>query len=126
MLCLANIFSFCNHGKRPLLDPVKYCASYLGFGLDFLQNQNSLRSEILDDLNSLDQATCETYQWKARMAGDSVSTVSQSLSDSWMISNLPDLNTSNSRQSLQECEILLPGESLVIRLNVILTVSESS
>jgi hypothetical protein len=46
-------FRFCHHGKRPLLDPVKYCAYYLGLGLDFLQIQNSLRSEDFYDLNNL-------------------------------------------------------------------------
>jgi hypothetical protein len=42
-----------------MLDPVKYCAYYLGFGLDFLQTQNSLRSENLDDFNDLSMSIPE-------------------------------------------------------------------
>jgi hypothetical protein len=57
---LANIFFFCHHGKRPLLDPVKYCAYYLGFVLNFLQTQNSLCSETFSDLNSLFPDNCDS------------------------------------------------------------------
>jgi hypothetical protein len=35
------------------LDPAEYCAYSLGFGLDFLQTQNSLRSENFYDLTDL-------------------------------------------------------------------------
>jgi hypothetical protein len=35
-----------------VLDPVEYCAYFLGFGLTFLQTQNSLLSETFSDLNS--------------------------------------------------------------------------